>query len=98
MEKTIKERIETVLKSKIGTSYIHEDKKEDMKVFALRGYGRNVLIMYDTDVQGKMYTRIVYPTKDFLMVTIEQDQKNYELFLEEGIRMMITLRKKEESK
>ncbi len=94
----VKNIIEKVLKNKIGTSYIHEDKKEDMKVFALRGYGRNVLIMYDTDVQNRLYTRIVYPTKEMLMITIEQDQKNYELYLIEGIKMMIQLRKKEDPK
>jgi len=98
MDNSIKERIEKVLKNKIGTSYIHEDKKHDVKVFALRGYGRNVLIMYDTELQGKMYTRVVYPTKEMLMVTIEQDQNNYESYLAESVKMMIQLRKKEEPK
>ena len=98
MDNTIKDRIEKVLKSKIGTSYVHEDKREDIKLFALRGHGRNVLIMYDTEVQNHLYTRVVYPTKEMFTITIEQDQKNYENYLTEGIKLMIELRKKEDPK
>lgn len=91
-----KQYIENLLKKRIGTSYLHDDSKEH-KVFALKGYGRNVLVVYDEERNTMTLTQIIYPSLGYhFVVNLEQDQPGYEEAFVASIKMMIELRKKEE--
>lgn len=86
--------IEKVLKSRIGTSFIHEDTK-GIKVFKLTNYGDGVWIVYDNVAKDKLFTRITDLDKNSMFVVmIEQDEFGYEDKLTLAIKMMIEYIKK----
>lgn len=89
----MKTRIEKLLKEKIGTSFVHDDTK-GFNVFALRGYGRGVLIVYDNELKDVKYTKVIYPSMKHFSVNLEQDQEHYDDILVASVKMMIDLRKK----
>lgn len=86
--------IENVLKTRIGTSFIHEDTK-GMKVFKLINYGEGVWIVYDDVAKDKLFTRITdLDSKSMFIIMIEQNDVCYDDKLTLGIKMMIDYIKK----
>jgi len=92
---TMKEKIEKLLKEKIGTDYVFDDTK-GLNVFQLRGYGRGIIIICDSAVKEILYTRIIYPKLTMFSVDLEQDQPNFNDFFVASVKMMIEMRKKVE--
>ena len=92
----MKEHIEKLLKEKVGTGFVHEDSK-GFNVFKLTGYGRGILIVFDEGQEEKKNTQIIYPSMNRFMITVGQGQPNYDDIFVASIKMMIELRKKEES-
>ena len=92
---TMKEKIEKLLKERIGTAFVFDD-TQGLKVFQLRGYGRGIIIVCDSAVKEILYTRIIYPKLTMFSVDLEQDQPNFDEFFVASVKMMIDVRKKVE--
>lgn len=89
----IKERIEKILKEKIGTKFSYDNTK-GFNVYRLDGYGCGVFIIHDVVVGDKLFTRVLYPTLAMFTISVEQEQEHYDMFLISSIKMMVDLRHK----
>jgi len=88
----MKERIEKLLKEKIGTTFKHDVTSNGMKYFVLLTYGRGVYIIYDEPTLDKLCTRVRTQSDSILFIALEQDQQ-YDEKLVWAVKSMIQLRK-----
>ena len=93
----MEERIEKVLKTKIGTKYIFEENK-GFNVFKLLGYGRNIIVAYDLKTDLGVFTKIINNNIKYFVIDIVQTYKDYDYMLEASIKMMIEVIKRSEKK
>jgi hypothetical protein len=88
----MKDRIIKLLKTKIGTSFVEDPTKN---LLILRGYGRNVLIQYESVIQDKSFTRIMYPSENIFTTVIDESNETFDKQFVASIKMMINLLKEE---
>jgi hypothetical protein len=88
----MKDRIIKLLKTKIGTSFVEDD---DKNLLILRGYGRNVLIQYESVVMDKSFTKVMYPSTDIFTTMIDETNETFDKQCVASVKMMIELLKEE---
>ena len=93
----MKARIETLLKTKIGTSFAHSEKadglKKSFKFFKLTTYGKNILVVHNEIIADKSFTKIIYPELQAFTVVIEESREDYDEVFCSAMKMMIDYQK-----
>ena len=89
----MKERIEVLIKTKIGTSYVF-DESRGYPVFKLTGYGLGVFITYDEVALDKHFVKVIYASQEVFTVIISHEHPNLDEMLVASVKMMIEVRKK----